>query len=97
MRAAWSKNTHPTMSLDSAPFWQACRAGHLSLPTCGDCGKPHLPPGPVCPFCLSDDIHWERASGFGTVASWVVYHRAFSPEFENCLPYNAALIELEEV
>lgn len=86
----------PTVMPDSAPFWEACRQGCLRLPTCDECGKPHLPPGPVCPHCLHDQLSWKQASGYGTVSSWVVYRKAFSQRFQDRVPYNACLIELDE-
>jgi uncharacterized OB-fold protein len=35
-------------------------------------------------------------SGRGTVFSFVVFHRAYHPAFSNDVPYNVALVELEE-
>ena len=84
------------ISQDSKPFWDACGQGYLALPTCGKCGQAHMPPGPVCPFCLSDEIAWVRASGRGRLSSWVVYHKSFAKTFADRTPYVAALVELEE-
>ncbi len=36
-----------------------------------------------------------RDSGLGTVWSFCIYHRAFDPAFDDALPYNVALIELD--
>jgi uncharacterized OB-fold protein len=49
----------------------------------------------VCPECLHPKSEWVRDSGLGTVWSFCVYHRAFNPAFEDALPYNVALIELD--
>jgi uncharacterized OB-fold protein len=86
----------PRLSPDNRPFWEACRDRELRLPVCQDCGKPHLPPGPVCPFCWSQALDWRLASGRGTIASWVVVHRNWFPAFAQKVPYNVALVELEE-
>lgn len=81
---------------DSAPFWKACRERYLALPKCEDCGQFHLPPGPVCPFCLSAEIAWVKASGRGRLSSWTIYHKAFSRSFRGRTPYLTALVELDE-
>lgn len=86
----------PRITPDNRPFWDACRRHRLELPFCRDCGKPHLPPGPVCPFCLSDDLDWRPASGRGRISSWVVVHKEWFPAFRDELPYNVVQVELEE-
>jgi uncharacterized OB-fold protein len=86
----------PRVTPDNRPFWEACRAHRLDLPWCRDCGRPHLPPGPVCPFCFADALEWRRASGRGRVSSWVVVHKDWFPAFRAELPYNVVQVELEE-
>lgn len=86
----------PRISPDNRPFWEACRNHRLELPWCGDCGSPHLPPGPVCPFCLSDAITWRTATGRGRIASWVRVHKAWFPAFAGQVPYTVVLVELAE-
>ena len=66
------------------------------LPTCGACDKPHLPPAPVCPFCFSDDIMWQAASGRGHISTFTVVHKAWFPAFQDETPYNVVQIELDE-
>lgn len=90
------RRLRPTISPDSSPFWEACAVGRLDLPVCGDCNRAHLPPGPVCPFCFSDEVVWKQASGLGTVASTVVFHKAFSPSFATDAPYAVILVSLDE-
>ena len=36
------------------------------------------------------------ASGRGRLVSWVIYHTAYHAAFENRLPYNVSLVELQE-
>jgi uncharacterized OB-fold protein len=50
----------------------------------------------LCPECLSRNAGWIRASGRGTVYSYVVYHVAYDPAFAHDLPYIVALVTLEE-
>ena len=77
------------------PYWDALREGHLVFQRCG-CGHAFLPARRHCPACLQPGPRWERASGRGTLVSWVVYHTAYHPAFESRLPYNVALVELSE-
>ncbi len=91
-----SAKPRPRISPDNAPFWEACRRHELVLPFCGDCGKPHLPPGPVCPHCFSDRISWRKASGRGRISTFVVVHKAWFPAFAGDIPYTVAQVELEE-
>ncbi len=86
----------PRISPDNAPFWAGCKRHELVLPFCTACGKPHLPPGPVCPFCLGDTLAWRRASGRGTVTSWTVVHQPYFAAFKDALPYNVIQVELAE-
>ena len=86
----------PRISPDNAPFWDGCRKHDLLLPTCRDCAKAHLPPGPVCPFCFSDRLEWKRASGRGTVTTFTVVHQPWFPAFKAEIPYNIVQVELEE-
>lgn len=79
----------------SRPFWDALREGHLVVQRC-NCGHAFLPARRHCPACLEPDPAWERASGKGTLVSWVVYHTAYHPAFEARLPYNVALVQLAE-
>ncbi|MBV9859954.1 MAG: OB-fold domain-containing protein [Alphaproteobacteria bacterium] len=86
----------PRITPDNAPFWEGCRQHRLVLPFCAACGRPHLPPGPVCPFCFGDAIEWRPASGRGTLATFTIVHKEWFPAFRVELPYNVAQIELEE-
>ena len=86
----------PRLTPDNEPFYKALREGRFVLPYCGDCGKPHLPPGPVCPFCFSDRIQWRAASGRGRISTWTVVHKAWFPAFAEDIPYNVVQVELDE-
>lgn len=86
----------PRLSPDNRPFWEGCAAGRLMLPICEACGKPHLPPGPVCPFCLGDRLTWRAAAGAGTVTTWTMVHKAWFPFFADRVPYNVVQVELDE-
>jgi len=88
----------PEITEVSRPYWQALREGRLVFQRCG-CGHAWLPARTECPACLASaasNARWEQASGRGTLVSWVVYHTAYHPAFESRLPYNVALVQLEE-
>lgn len=68
----------------------------FTLPRCGDCGKFHFYPRPVCPHCASTRIAWADASGRGEVYSHSTVYRAPSPEFKKDLPYVIAIVQTDE-
>jgi uncharacterized protein len=86
----------PRVTPDTQPFWDALRERRLVLPFCLDCGKPHLPPGPVCPLCFADRLEWRPASGRGRISTWTVVHKAWFPAFAGDVPYNVVQVELDE-
>lgn len=79
---------------DSAPLWQAFERGELRLPTCAECGQPHLPAGPVCPYCLSSELEWRQASGVAVISTWVVERKKWFKAFDP--PYIVAEVQLQE-
>ena len=80
----------------NAPYWDGLVSGVLTFQRCKSCGHAWLPPRSDCPGCLSADCVWESAAGGAKLISWVVYHVAFHPAFANRLPYNVAVVELDE-
>ncbi|MGE0821844.1 MAG: Zn-ribbon domain-containing OB-fold protein [Candidatus Binatia bacterium] len=90
------KKPLPVIEKWSAPYWEAAKRHEFVAQKCRACGYMHLPPGPVCTNCLSDDQEWVRLSGKGTVNSFGVYHQLWHPGFKDEIPYNVALIELSE-
>ncbi len=85
----------PTLTGDNRPFWDNCRAWRLCLQQCA-CGHLRYPISPFCPQCLSGAFEWTPVSGRGTVFSYVVFHQAYHPGFKEDVPYNVALVQLEE-
>jgi uncharacterized OB-fold protein len=86
----------PRPTEDSAPFWEAAHKGELRMQRCGDCGHIRFPPALLCARCLSERTEWVALSGRGTVFSWIVVHQSQHPAFNTDVPYNVAIIELEE-
>ena len=77
------------------PYWHSLEAGRLTYQHCV-CGHRWLPPRTECPSCLGTDWSWRDASGRGKLVSWVVYFVAYDEAFKEKLPYNVAIVELEE-
>ncbi len=86
----------PRPSEDSAPYWEAACKGELRMQQCGDCGHIRFPPALLCARCLSENAAWVKLSGRGTVYSWIVVHQSQHPAFNADVPYNVAIVELEE-
>lgn len=85
----------PDIDPVSAPYWSELAAGRLSFQAC-DCGHRWLPARESCPSCLGTSWRRETARGRARLVSWVVFHTAHHPSFANRLPYNVAVVELEE-
>ncbi|WP_042412778.1 Zn-ribbon domain-containing OB-fold protein [Streptacidiphilus anmyonensis] len=78
------------------PYWDAAAEGRLLLRRCQACGRPHHYPREFCPYCWSEDVAWEQASGRATLYTWSVVHANDLPPFRDRLPYVAAVVELAE-
>lgn len=81
---------------DDGPYWEGCRRGELLVQRCTRCGRHVWPVLPACPDELTDTLEWVPASRTGRIASYVVYHRAYHPEFTDAVPYVCANVELPE-
>jgi len=80
----------------TAPFWAGLMESRLRLPRCRACGHLLFPIGPCCSNCLGEEFEWTELSGKGQVWSYIVYHHAFDPAFKDKLPYNVAIVLLDE-
>jgi uncharacterized OB-fold protein len=77
-------------------YREALEDGRLAFQRCEECGNAWLPPRSECPRCLADRYSWQASRGDATVVSWAVYRRAVDPAFEDRVPYNVALVVLDE-
>lgn len=78
------------------PFWDAATDGRLLIRRCRACTRTHHYPREFCPYCWSEDVDWERASGRATLYTWSVVHRNDLPPFCARVPYTAAVVDLVE-
>jgi uncharacterized OB-fold protein len=86
----------PAVTEEDRPFWEAAKRHELVLPHCRDCGHIWFPPYANCPNCWSFDREFVRASGRGTVWGVVEMQYPYIASFEEELPYNVVLVQLEE-
>jgi uncharacterized OB-fold protein len=86
--------TPPIVRAETAHFWQGGRDGKLQFLRCASCGYYIHPPGPVCPSCLSRDVHVDAVSGRGTVFSYTINRQQMGPEPTD--PFVIASVEIEE-
>ena len=86
----------PEVNPVNAPHWEGLKQGKLLYQRCGACGHAWLPAREDCPNCLSPENDWVEASGRGKLVSWVIYHVPFNKAFAGKLPYNVAVVELDE-
>jgi len=103
MATTESKKPIPVPDEESQPFFDGARDGKLMILRCRVCSHPmwgtsHSGSMPVttrCHSCFSNELEWVPASGKATLYSFAVMHQPY-PGFEDEVPYNIALVELEE-
>ena len=78
------------------PFWEGARAGQLRMQRCTNCSQFRFPPAPLCAGCGCMEFKWAALSGYGSIFSWVVFHKAYFPGFADEIPYAVVLVELDE-
>ena len=93
---AYLESTHPWDDGPYRPFWEAAREHRLVLPRCRQCGNVWFPPYSSCPRCLSFDREWTDASGKGKVWGFIEMAQPYIASFQDDLPYNVALVELDD-
>ncbi len=94
-----AKREQPSPSLDrleTQPFWEACRRGELVIQQCAGCLADIWYPQAVCHKCNSWDLRWRKVSGKGKVYSWIIVRHPLHPYFADKLPFNVALVELDD-
>ncbi|MDP3893356.1 Zn-ribbon domain-containing OB-fold protein [Nocardioides sp.] len=85
----------PVPTPETQHYWDRAAEQELWLPHCDACARYVFYPRTPCPTCGSDKLGWQQLSGRGTLASFVINHRA-APGYEDDAPYVIALVELEE-
>ena len=86
----------PEIDDENKPYWEYCKKHELRMQKCTQCGYIRSRISIICPKCNSMEYEWTKLSGKGKVFSFIVYHRAFHPAYANEIPYDVAIIELDE-
>ena len=86
----------PTITDENREFWEGAKRGKLRMQKCTACGHIRFPVSLCCPKCLSYEAEWTDLSGRGEVFSYVVFYQLYNKAFEKDIPYNVALVQLEE-
>ncbi len=89
-----ARRPRPVVNRDNAGFWDGVSRRELLIQRCADCGALRFPWLPGCGQCGGQRWDPVRASGSGTVYSYVVMHHPPFPAFDP--PYAVALVELAE-
>ncbi len=80
----------------SRPFFDGAKRGALMIQRCKGCGTHFSPVRQLCTECLGEEVEWVQASGRGTLFTFGIMHQRYHPGFVDDLPYNVAVVELEE-
>lgn len=85
----------PQPTPETQEFWDGVKAGELRLQRCQEagCAQAYFPPRPFCPSCGSRNVATFKASGRGTLHSYVINQRP-APGFTG--PYAIAVVKLDE-
>jgi uncharacterized OB-fold protein len=86
----------PTPTLETVPYWEACRQHRLRIQRCSECRQYQFFPRLYCSKCFSDQVEWVNANGRARVLSFTIVRRPVSPAFADDVPYVVALVTLEE-
>ena len=90
---AETKRVLPTPTPETRHYWEGAKQGELRIQRCNACSDAYFPPRPFCQHCGSRDVAVERASGRGTLYSYIINHLG-APGME--APFAVAVVELEE-
>ncbi|OWU83733.1 DNA-binding protein [Oceanicola sp. 22II-s10i] len=83
----------PTPTPETRHYWEGAKAGELRLQRCDKCSQAYFPPRPFCPECGSRDVSVFKASGKGTLHSYII-NELGAPGLKP--PFAVAIVQLEE-
>jgi uncharacterized OB-fold protein len=86
----------PQPNPDDQAFWDFCSRRDLRIQRCGHCGRFRHPPAPFCGVCGSGEIDWAAVPGTGSVFSYTVVHHPAHPALKAAVPYNVAVVHLDD-
>ena len=78
-------------------FWDAANDGRLVVQNCTACDRLQFPPFPACDQCGSgDSLEWKQVSGRGKIYNYGVVHDCPIALLKEDLPFNLAVIMLDD-
>jgi uncharacterized protein len=86
----------PRPDRDSAPYWEYLAAHELRAQRCVECAEYRWPAREVCSSCSSLEYEWALLSGRGMLLSWTVVHHLTAPGFQDDIPYNVGVVQMDE-
>lgn len=86
----------PEINDANRPFWEGVNNGELRFQRCSDCQHLRYPINAICPRCLSPEFSWHTVTGDGEILSYIIVHQVYNQAFADVVPYNVALIQLQE-
>ena len=87
---------HLNPSETTQGYWDACSRRELAIQRCTACGEFQHPPKPICGKCRKFDLEFAPTSGRGKVFTFIVIHHPVHPALKPHLPYNVALVALDD-
>ena len=77
-------------------FWNGLRQHEVMVPHCKTCNRHYSYPRERCPYCMSENQEWSKASGEGRLYSYTVVCQSSDPAFRADVPYITCVVELNE-
>ncbi|MDR7076052.1 putative OB-fold protein [Neobacillus niacini] len=90
------KKPLPMVDETNKPFWEAAKNREIKVQYCNTCNHYRYPVFSSCPLCLSTEFQWKPVSKTGEIWSYGFFHKNYFQGFENALPYNVAVIKLDD-
>ena len=79
------------------PFWDAANEGRLVIQNCTACSRLQHPAAQTCDQCGSGDaLDWKEMSGRGKIYNYGVVHDCPIALLKENLPFNLAVIMLDD-
>jgi uncharacterized OB-fold protein len=96
MEGAVPKQSPVPNELDKA-FYAAANDDRLLIQHCEACGRYQYPPDEACAGCgAAGAVSWREVEGRGTIYSYAVVYDSPILSLQADLPYNVAVIDLDE-
>ena len=86
----------PFITDENRKYWEYIQKHELRMQKCTQCEFIRFPVSILCPKCHAMEAEWAKLSGKGVIYSYVIYHTAYHPAYQNDIPYIVAIIQLEE-